>query len=176
VPAPDEGQEDAPPVNPKIGDEPNADLERLLHKTIKKVTEDVERMAYNTAIAQMIVFVNECGKAERIGRDQIERLLLLLAPMAPHICEELWQRLGHADSLARHPWPTYDEALTRDETVELAVQVNGKLRDRVTVPADATDEQIVEAATQCANVAREVEGKPLRRTIVIRGRLVNLIV
>ena len=176
VPSPEEGQENAPALNPKIADEPNADLERLLHKTIKKVTEDVERMAYNTAIAQMIVFVNECGKAERIGRDQIERLLLLLAPLAPHICEELWQRLGHADSLARHPWPSYDEALTRDETVELAVQVNGRLRDRVTVPTDATDEQIVAMATQCANIAREIGGKSVRRTIVIRGRLVNLIV
>jgi len=177
VPQPAEGETaPTPAINPNIIDERNDDLERLLHKTIKKVTEDIGRFAYNTAIAQMIVWVNEAGKAGSVGRDQVERLLLLLSPMAPHICEELWQRLGHAESLAREPWPTYDEALTRDETIELAVQVKGKLRGRVTVAADASEAQIVEAAGKLDTVKRDTEGKTIRRVIIVQGRLVNLIV
>jgi len=179
VPPPPEGQTPEtplPPLNPRIGDRGDAGLERLLHKTIRKVTEDVERFAYNTAIAQMIVWVNEAARAPAIGRDQIERFLLILAPFAPHICEELWRRLGHAESLAREPWPTYDEALTRDETVEIAVQINGKVRARIEVATDASDEQIIAAACQNPVIARDLAGRSPRRTIVVRGRLVNLIV
>ena len=102
--------------------------------------------------------------------------MLLLSPFAPHICEELWQRLGHSESLARHPWPTYDETLTRDETIELAVQINGKVRGHINVSADATDAQIVAAAKESPALAKDLAGKPLKRTIVVRGRLVNLIV
>jgi leucyl-tRNA synthetase len=176
VPQPSDAEPDPPPLNPRLGAERDAALERLLHKTIRKVTEDIERFAYNTAIAQMIVWVNGAGKAEALHRDQVERFVLILAPFAPHICEELWQRLGHGQSLTRAPWPSWDEALTRDETVELAVQVNGKVRGRVTVPADATEEQIVCQARGTANVARELAGKTVRRVIVVKGRLINLIV
>ena len=175
VPPAAEGQPAPPPLSPNIQAERNADLERLLHKTIKKVTDDIARMAYNTAIAQMIVWVNEAGKAPSIGHDQIERFLLILAPMAPHICEELWQRLGHPQSLSREPWPTYDEALTHDETVELAVQVRGKLRGRITVPVDSSDEFVIEEARKLEAVVRETAGKPVKRAIVVQGRLVNLI-
>ncbi len=163
-------------LNPAIGEARDAQLERLLHKTIKKVSEDVERMAYNTAIAQMIVWVNEAGKAKALARDQVERLLVILSPLAPHICEELWQRLGHQTTLALESWPTYDEAQTRDETIEIAVQVLGKVRGRIIVPADASDEQLVAAASQVEAVAREIAGRPIKRTIVARGRLVNLVV
>jgi len=169
--------EDAPPtLNPRIGDEREEAIERLLHKTIKKVTEDVPRFAYNTAIAQMIVWVNEAQKAKAIARDQIERFLLLLSPMAPHICEELWSRLGHGESLTREAWPTFDEALTKDESVEIAVQIKGKVRDRITVPADASDEDVAAAALASPTIAKAIGGKPVRRTIVVKGRLVNLIV
>jgi leucyl-tRNA synthetase len=171
-----EGQAAPPPLSPAIGDQRDENLERLLHKTIKKVTEDIRRFAYNTAIAQMIVWSNEAGKAKAIGRDQIERFIVLLSPFAPHLCEELWHRLGHDQSLTRQAWPTYDEALTRDQVIEMAVQVRGKLRDRITVPADATDEQVVAAALKRPNVAREIGDKPVKRSIVVRGRLVNLII
>ncbi len=181
VPAPPSGAArsagpPSPVLNPRIGNERNEALERLLHKTIKKVTEDIGRFAYNTAIAQLIVWVNEAGKADRIGRDQVERFLLLLSPMAPHICEELWQRLGHDESLAREPWPSHDESLTRDATVEMAVQIKGKLRGRVTVPVEATEEEIVAEARKLAAVDREIAGKQIRRAIVVPGRLVNLVV
>ncbi len=165
-----------PALSRKIGPQRNESLERLLHKTIKKVTEDIERLAYNTAIAQMIVWVNEAGKAEAVGRDQIERFLLLLSPLAPHICEELWYRLGRPQSLAHEPWPAYDPALTRDETVELAVQVRGKVRGHITVPLDASNEEVIKRAKLLGPVAREIEGKPVRRAIVVKGRLVNLVV
>ncbi len=176
VPQATEGQPAPPPLNPLIGDHRDDELERLLHKTIRKVTEDVQKFAYNTAIAQMIVWVNEAGKARAIARDQVERFLLLLAPFAPHIAEELWQRLGHEQSLTYEAWPTFDEALTRDETVELAVQVKGKVRGHVTVPADADEEQVVAAALTLPNVAKDVGDKPIRRKILVRGRLINLIV
>jgi leucyl-tRNA synthetase len=176
VPTDETPEAAAPALNSKIVPQRNEGLERLLHKTIKKVTEDILRMAYNTAIAQMIVWVNEAGKALRVGRDQVERFLLILSPVAPHICEELWHRLGHPRPLAEESWPTYDEALTRDETVELAVQVRGKLRGRVTVPTDATDEEVLEQAKKIGPVAREIEGQPIKRAIVVKGRLINLII
>lgn len=176
VPQAPEGAAPPPALNPSITAARNDALERLLHKTMKKVTEDIQRLAYNTAIAQMIVWVNEASKATTVGRDQVERLLLILSPMAPHICEELWQRLGHSESLSREQWPSYDEALTRDEMVELAVQVRGKIRGRIMVPPDSGDDQIIAEAKQLDAVAREIAGKPVRRAIVVRGRLVNLIV
>ena len=163
-------------LNPKIADERDDELERLLHKTIKKVQEDIERFAMNTAIAQLIVWSNAAQKAKSISRDQLERFLLVLAPFAPHICEELWQRLGHDDSLVHADWPAYDEKLTVDDTVELAVQIKGKLRGRIVVAADAGDEEIIAAAKAEEKVAEEIAGKEIKRAIVVKGRLVNLIV
>ncbi len=173
-----DGQEPGGPwkLSPRITDQRNEDLERLLHKTIKKVQEDIDRFAMNTAIAQLIVWSNEAQKAKSVGRDQIGRFLCVLAPFAPHISEELWERLGHDRSITLEPWPAYDEALTIDETAEMAVQVNGKLRGRITVLTDATDDQIVEAAKADEKIAAELAGKPIKRTIVVKGRLVNLIV
>jgi leucyl-tRNA synthetase len=175
-PAPEGQAASAPVLNPALGDVRDEHVERLLHKTIKKVTEDIERFAYNTAIAQMIVWINEAAKTKVLARDQVERFLQILSPLAPHICEELWQRLGHKSSIAYAPWPSYDAALTRDDAVEIAVQVLGKIRGRITVAADATDDQIVELARKIEAVARELAGRPIKRAIVARGRLVNLVV
>jgi leucyl-tRNA synthetase len=163
-------------LNPRISDARDAALERLLHKTIKKVQADIDRFAFNTAIAQMIVWVNDAQKAERIGRDQIERFLLVLAPFAPHIAEELWHRLGRTGSVTTAAWPVFDEALTRDDTVEIAVQVKGKLRGRITVAAEASEDDLVAAARALEPVAREIGDQPIKRAIVAKGRLINLIV
>lgn len=162
--------------NPKLGDCRDDDLERLLHKTIKKVQEDIERFAMNTAIARMIVWVNTVQKAPCVARDQVERFLLVLAPFAPHICEELWHRLGRETSIVLEPWPAYDEKLTVDETIEIAVQIKGKVRARIRVPADATDEQLAALAQADEKIAAEIAGKQVQRAIVVKGRLVNLIV
>ncbi len=163
-------------INPTIVATGDAGLEKALHKTIRKVTDDIPRFAYNTAIAEMIVWVNEAQKTDRIGKDQVERFLLILAPFAPHIAEELWVRLGHTDSLARAPWPSFDEALTRDEAVEIAIQINGKVRGRCEVPSDAKDDDVIAIVTRQDVVAQAIAGKNVRKTIVVKNRLVNLIV
>src|SRR5262249_43264499 len=116
--------------------EPDRETLRLLHRTIQKVTDDLEGMRFNTAIAAMMEYTNHLTKLEVRPRSVIEPFVLLLAPFAPHATEELWRALGREKTLAYEPWPGYDPALTRDDVIEVPVQVNGKLRGRVTVPAD----------------------------------------
>ena len=150
-------------------------LERELHKTIKGVTQDLERMAFNTAISKLMVFKNHAqGSPEALNRSQAERFVLLLSPFAPHLAEELWSRLGHTQTLAYEPWPKHDEAMTQDALKELAVQVNGKLRARITVAADAADAEVKAKAKEA--VRNELAGKKVLREIVVPGRLVNLVV
>jgi len=151
-------------------------VERAVHQLVKKVGDDVVAMKFNTAIAAMMAFVNTATKAGQLTGDQAERFILVLAPFAPHIAEELWQHLGHKASLAREAWPTYDEAQLAEDTIELPVQVNGKVRDRVTVPADADDEAILAAAAAAAKVVPAIAGKTVVKRIVVPGRLVNLVV
>ncbi|MFW5840959.1 MAG: leucine--tRNA ligase, partial [Planctomycetota bacterium] len=151
-------------------------LERALHKLIKKVGEDIESMKFNTAIAAMMEFVNQVFKAGQIGRDQAERFVQLLAPFAPHISEELWQKLGHDKSLAWQAWPSYDEQMLAEESVEMVVQINGKVRGRVEVPADAEKDDVLSAARSDQQIAANLEGKKIVKEIVVPGRLVNFVV
>ena len=151
-------------------------VERALHKLTKKAGEDIEAMKFNTAIAAMMEFVNAVFKAGRIAKDQAERFVLVLSSFAPHIAEELWQQLGHDESLTYEPWPSYDEAMIAEQTIELAVQVNGKVRGRVMVAADAGEEEIVSAAIAEPNVAAAIEGRKIVKRILVPGRLINLVV
>ena len=154
----------------------NKDLERTLHAAIKKVTSAVTDLRFNTAISEMMVFVNEATKAPAIPRAWFEMFVKLLSPFAPHVAEEMWQRLGHTTSLAYEPWPVHDEAkLTRDVMV-IAVQVMGKLRGQIEVPIDATEATILAAAKADDKVVSFLEGKPIKREIYVKGRLVNLVV
>jgi len=157
-------------------DPPEGEAARVLHKTIKAVTEDLEAMAFNTAISRMMEFVNFFTRQATRPRQAMETFVLLLSPFAPHIGEELWSRLRRAGTLARVPWPTYDEALTRDRTVEIAVQVNGKVRSHVTVPADAQADALQQAALADARIVELTAGKTVRKVIAIPGRLVNIVV
>ena len=166
------GEDQAAMLSPAPADN---DVERALHKVVKKVGQDYEAMKFNTAIAAMMEFVNTVFRAGKIAPGQAERFVLILAPLAPHIAEELWQRLGHDASLAYEPWPTYDEAMLVETTVELAVQVNGKMRGRISVSADASDDDVIAAALADAKVAADVEGKTIVKKIVVSGRLVNLV-
>ena len=160
-----------------VGDAPGGEeVEKALHRLIKKVGEDIEAMKFNTAIAAMMEFVNLAYKAGSLSGDQAERFVLVLSPFAPHVAEELWERLGHDSSLAYEPWPGYDESKIAEETVELAVQVNGKVRGRVTVPAEADETEVLDAALAEASVAAAVEGKTIVKKIVVPGRLVNVVV
>ncbi len=149
---------------------------RVLHATIKKVGEDIEGLRFNTAISAMMEFVNATIKWEHIPRSVAESFVLLLAPFAPHMAEELWEILGHDESLAYAPWPEHDESLLVSDRREIAVQVNGKVRGTAIVAADASKEAVLEAAKSIENVQRHLEGKAIRKEIVVPGRLVNLVV
>ncbi|MFZ9888855.1 MAG: leucine--tRNA ligase [Myxococcota bacterium] len=150
-------------------------LHRALHKTIKKVLEDSEGMRFNTAISQMMSFVNEATSATTLPRAILRDFLKVLSPYAPHIAEELWQRLGGAELLATVEWPRHDDALTMDETITLAVQVNGKRRDEIAVPRAASKEEVERLALASEHVQRHLEGKTAKKVIVVPGRLVNVV-
>jgi len=149
---------------------------RLLHQTIKKVGDDVESFGFNTAISQMMIFVNHLSKLQIKPKSVVEKFVLILAPFSPHIAEELWQRLGHSDSLACEPWPDYDKELIKEKEIKLAVQVNGKIKDRITVAADADEEQIKQEALASEKVIAALAGKQPKKVIVIKSRLVNIVV
>lgn len=157
-------------------DAPDAESLRALHKLINKVTVEVEQLKFNTAIAAIFDFVNLMTPRERRSRTVLEPFVLVIAPFAPHLAEELWSRLGHADSLAYAPWPTYDEALARDEQIEIAVQVLGKVKSRVMVPADADEPAMEKAALADEKARAAMAGKTAKKVIVVKGRLVNIII
>jgi len=162
---------------PEIADaEPTKDQLRWLHLTIKEVTGDVEGLRFNTAISTMMEFSNECQRWTQRPKSVMEIFVLLLAPFAPHLAEELWQRLGHSDTLAYTPWPQFKPEYLVQDTIEVPVQVNGKLRGKVTVPNGASQEQIVAAAQADATVAPHLAGKTIRKQIYIPGRMLNLVV
>jgi len=155
--------------------EPDEVTLRLLNQTIKKVGDDIEGFGFNTAISAMMIFVNHLSKQAVKPKLVVERFVLILAPFAPHIAEELWQKLGHSESLAYVAWPAYDEELVKEKEVELAVQVKGKIKDRIVVAADADEEQIKQKALASEKVAAAMQGKRARRIIVVKSRLVNIV-
>jgi leucyl-tRNA synthetase len=157
------------------GDGP-AESVKLLHRTIKSVTHDIEGLLFNTAISRMMEFVNASLKAETVGRATLEKFTLILAPFAPHMAEELWERLGHSNTLAYEPWPAYDESLLVEDTVEIPVQINGKLRARITVPVDAPKDALLEAAKANHDVIKHLDAKRIVKEIVVPGKMVNLVV
>jgi leucyl-tRNA synthetase len=161
----------------RVTDEPAEEpLRRLLHRTIKRVTDDMERMSFNTAIAALIELNNELVGREALPREIAESLVLLLSPLAPHIAEELWSRLGHAQPLAHAPWPKHDPTMLVEATIEYVVQLNGKVRGRVTVATDADDKTVEAAALGDPAVVAAMEGKVVRKVIVVKKKLVNLVV
>jgi len=148
---------------------------RLLHQTIRKVGDDIETFNFNTAISAMMIFVNHLSKQAVRPKSVVEKFVLILAPFAPHIAEELWQKLGHSGSLAYEPWPEYDEELVKEKEIELAVQVNGKIKDRIVVAADADEKQIESEALISAKVKAAMGGKPAQKVIVVKPRIVSII-
>ncbi len=151
-------------------------VEVLFHRTIKKVSEDIENMRFNTAVSALMILVNEIGDTP-LSREYAEALLLLLAPFAPHLTEELWQqKLGHTDSIHHAAWPTYDPSKLQETTFEMVIQVNGKVRDRVTVAADISEEEAVRLALASEQVQKYMEGKTPTKTTYVKGRLVSIAV
>ncbi|PIC58679.1 leucine--tRNA ligase [Sporosarcina sp. P12(2017)] len=159
----------------KLTDETGGPLEKVYNQTVKKVTEDFEAMRNNTAISQLMVFINESYKAEKLPKAYIEGFLLLISPITPHLAEELWSKLGHTETIAYAQWPTFDETKLSDDTVEVAVQINGKIRAKITVAKDSSKEELEQVALANEDVKQWMEGKELKKIIAIPGRLVNIV-
>jgi leucyl-tRNA synthetase len=153
----------------------NAQQLRIAHATIKKVTADIRLLAFNTAISQMMVFTNEFVNAKPRPLEALRILLPLLSPFAPHLAEELWNRLGFAGLASKQTWPTHDESLLVENEVELAVQVNGKVRERLVISKDATKEEIEKAALASAKIQETTTGQTIVKVVVVPGKLVNIV-
>ena len=159
--------------------EPNrtgANILNLLHKTIKKVTEDIEAFKFNTAISQMMIMVNAWEKESNISKQDFELFLVLLCPFAPHITEELWARIGHKESIFTENWPAYDHKLIKDEIVELVIQVNGKVRDKMQAPADIHEKEAIKKAKELNKIKRWLAGKKVVKKIFVKGKLINFVI
>jgi len=164
-------------LSPQVQDvAPNEDQLRLLHKTIHAVTTMTEDLRFNTAISQMMVFVNEMTGMEARPRALLESFALLLAPYAPHLAEELWSKLGHGETLACAPWPAYDEQYLVEDTITVVVQVNGKVRDQLQIARDADPEDVKAAALALEKIGQWTEGKTIVKTIYVPGKLVSVVV
>ena len=164
-------------LDPRVQDvAPNPEQAKVIARTVAAVTDDLEALRFNTAISRLMEFVNAFTAMEVRPRIAMETFTLLLAPLAPHAAEEIWQILGHDRTLAYEPWPAHDPALLKDEEIEVPVQVNGKLRGRVVVPADADGAQLEAAARGDQRIATLLEGKAIRKIVVIPGKLVNFVV
>jgi leucyl-tRNA synthetase len=155
---------------------PTAEQLRILHRTIKAVTDDFEKMSFNTAISRLMEFTNEISPADPRPRSVLEPFVLLVSPLAPHLAEELWQILGHSSTLAYEPWPAFDESLIAESEIEIPVQVNGKLRGKVRVPVDADQAAVESAARADSAVAGYLSGKAVVKVVFVPGRLLNFVI
>ncbi|NTW47237.1 MAG: class I tRNA ligase family protein, partial [Chlorobaculum sp.] len=155
---------------------PDEAILKRMHKAIKKVSEDTEQLKFNTAISEMMVLTNELHKAGCYSREAVETVLVMLSPFAPHLTEELWQTLGHAESISGAAWPTFDAALAADDVLTIAVQVNGKLRGTFQAPAGCAKEAMIEEAKKVESVAKFLEGQTIVKEIAVPGKLVNFAV
>jgi leucyl-tRNA synthetase len=161
----------------KVKDAENKNLDKVYNQTVKKVTEDYENLSINTAIAQMMIFINAVSKEEVLPREYAEGFIKLLNPLCPHVTEEIWhEKLGHKDTIAYESWPTYDESKLVEEETTIGVQVNGKLRATITIGINDEEDAIKEKAMSAENVIKNIEGKEIVKVIVIKGRIVNIVV
>jgi leucyl-tRNA synthetase len=154
---------------------PSVSLDRVLHQTIKKVGEDIESLRLNTAVSAMMILLNAIEEEKLVPRDVFERLLKLIAPFAPHIAEELWQRSGHEETIFNSTWPQYNESKTIEDSITLILQVNGKLRDKLVVPRGLSKDELDRFARESPNVIRHIDGKEIRKVIVVPDKLVNIV-
>lgn len=170
--------EEKPRLNKKLLEEPKDTkaVMKILHQTIKKVSDDIESLSFNTAIAQMMVFVNEAYRLETLGKEASHQFILLLAPFAPHLSEEIWQALGHTESLAHAPWPRYDEAHLVESSFEAVIQINGKIRARIELEVDISNEDFEHAARGIDSIQKAIEGKSVKKVVVVKNKMINFVV
>ena len=160
----------------KVQDKENKNLEKVYNFTVKKVTDDYENMYFNTAISQMMIFINAATKEDIFPKEYAEGFVKLLSPVAPHIAEELWNRLGHSDTITYEAWPTYDESKLVENTIEIPVQVNGKVRATVQIDTDATGEDVKKAVMENSNIQSQLEGKNIVKEIYVKNKIYNIVV
>ena len=153
----------------------NDSLTRLYHQTVRKITHDFETLGFNTAIAQMMIFMNAVSKEETCPKEYAEGFVKMFSCVCPHAGEELWQLMGHNESLAHEPWPVYDEDKCREDMIEIGVQVNGKMRGTVALAHDEEEASAVEKAKELPSVARAIDGKNIVKVIYRAGKILNLI-
>ena len=158
-----------------VVDEEVKELESIYHQTVKKVTEDYEALAFNTAISQMMIFINEVYKVNKLPRSYAEGFVKLISPIIPHVGEEMWEKLGHDNTIAFEAWPTYDESKLKKDTVKMAVSVNGKLRATIEVALDLDEEKLKELAFAEEGVKRHTEGKEIKKVIVVKNKIINIV-
>ena len=163
-------------LNPAIQDtQASEEMTRLYHQTVKKVGEDFEALRFNTGISQLMVFINEGYKQETLSKSHLEGFVKLLSPVAPHLAEELWSRLGHSGTVSYAIWPVYDETWLVEDEVEVVVQINGKVRAKLTIAKEATKEDMEEKAVNLERIQEELDGKTVRKVIVVPEKLVNIV-
>lgn len=160
----------------KVKDAPNKNLEKIYHQTVKKVTEDFETLNFNTAISQMMIFINAVYKEEVLPLNYAEGFIKLLNPICPFMTEELWNSLGHNNTISYEPWPIYDEEKTKEDSFDLIVQVNGKVRGKIEVDSNISKEEMETMAKEIPNVQNYIEGKEIVKVIVVPKKLVNIVV
>lgn len=167
--------EDNGELSSKVQESNDTTLERVYHQTVKKVTEDYEGLRFNTGISQLMVFINDAYKVDVLPKQYVEGFVKLLAPICPHTTEELWSKLGHEDTISYEAWPAFDEAKLVDDEVEIVVQINGKVRAKLNVPAEASREELQDIAMANEDVQEFIEGKTVRKVIAVPGKLVNIV-
>ena len=151
-------------------------LERIYHKSVKKITEDFEKLAFNTAISQMMIFVNAVYKEGKCPKAYAEGFVKMLSCISPHIGEELWNILGHDNTIAYEPWPTYDAAKTIDDCLQMPVQINGKVRSIVDVPNGADKDTVLAIVKDDDKIKQALDGKIIVKEIVVPGKIINIVV
>ena len=160
----------------KLTDTNDGSLDFVYHSTVKKVTEDYENLGFNTAISQMMIFINEAYKAKAVYKPYAEGIVKMLSCIAPHICEEMWEKLGHEGTIAYEAWPTYEEDKLVVSTIEIAVQVNGKVRGRLSINKDQEAESVKQQALELENVKAHTDGKEIKKIIYVPNKIVNIVV
>ena len=163
-------------LNPNIIDSEDKSLEKIYHQTVKKVSEDYEQLHFNTAISQLMIFLNAAREQSVLPKTYMEGFLTLIAPITPHLAEELWQAMGHTQSISLETWPTYEEALTKDETVEVVIQVNGKLIKKMDIEIDLSNAEVESMARKMIEQKTDYDYEKIRKVIVVPNRLVNIVI
>lgn len=163
-------------LNPNIIDSEDKSLEKIYHQTVKKVSEDYEQLHFNTAISQLMIYLNAAREQSVLPKTYMEGFLTLIAPITPHLAEELWQAMGHTQSISLETWPTYEEALTKDETVEVVIQVNGKLIKKMDIEIDLSNAEVESMARKMIEQKTDYDHEKIRKVIVVPNRLVNIVI